>query len=162
MATSIISPTQWNSSMSQDNYALAVGGQDYWVENAAAGYSLTAPSSNTLRFEVRAGDNWAYDPSTKNRSEIEAWTHYAPDTQINVSYAFQLEQGAKNAADWFVIGQFHDQSGSNSPPMSIQMFGERMAVVIRHDTPSGQVETQLWKDSQDIVRGHAYDRKSVV
>src|SRR4051794_10245152 len=50
-----------------------VGGDIYEIETAGKSYSITNPDSQTLRFEVHQGDNWAggADSSHVDRSEIQ-------------------------------------------------------------------------------------------
>ncbi len=86
------------------------------------------------------------------RSEIEMFTHYLPDTQINISYGFTLEPGATNTASWMVLGQIHGLTGGN-PPFAVAMYGEHMTIIARG--PSN-AENDVYKDPKPIQRGHQY------
>ncbi len=159
MATTIVDPAQWNNSLNPNSTDLAVGGSDYYVENAGDSWSLTSPSSGVLQFEVKGGDRWTSDPTSKNRSEISGLTQYAPGTQINVSYGMEILPGAVNTASWLVAGQFHQvEDNGYSPPFEINFNeGDRMGIAINYLTSSGaQAYRQLWTDSQNIVRGETY------
>ncbi len=130
----------------------------WWVQNAGTSYAANTIDTNTIRFEVRGGDNWYVDNSRKERSEIADRTEFANGQGIKVNYSFSVAPGSKNTADWFVIGQFHQNDDRNapgySPPFAIEMLGERLAIVVRYESSPGVVATRyLWKDSKDIVRG---------
>ena len=162
MAQTLITPTAWNSSLNVNSSWLSMDGQSYAVQDAGAGYSLSASNSNTLHFEVHAGDVWsAVDPSTKNRSEIAGVTQFNPGTQVNVSYSMTLEPGAANTASFLMLGQFHQANSttatSAAPPFSIQLVGETMEVCVSYQNASGQfVSAVVWQDTGAIVRGHNY------
>nr|WP_170249393.1 heparin lyase I family protein [Methylobacterium haplocladii] len=112
-------------------------------------------------FEVRGGDRWVNDPTSKNRSEIlESSTHQNGST-INVNYKFQVMPGQLNTAGWLVIGQFHqnDYPGApaNSPPFEIDLTGERMLITVGYTGSNGSpVYKNIYLDTADIVRGHDY------
>jgi len=152
---STIQPSQWTTSTDENSTLVEVGGSAYAVQNADRAYSFTSPATDTLRFEVRAGDVWsAVDPTSKNRSEISGTTNYAMGTDIHVSYNWQVEPGASIAAPWLVAGQFHETTNDGkSPPFEIMFYGNnRMTVVIA--TASGY--ERVYTDTQDIARGHNY------
>ena len=43
---------------STPNSVFNIGGDAYRVETAGQSYSLTTPDAQTLRFEIRPGDQW--------------------------------------------------------------------------------------------------------
>jgi Ca2+-binding RTX toxin-like protein len=59
-----------------------------------------------------------------------------------------------------LIGQMHADDLTTSPPFAVEMKGEKMAIMIRYKTNSGDiVSSYVYKDSQDIVRDHYYSMK---
>jgi hypothetical protein len=135
------------------------------VENAYKSWSFSNPGGDntTLRFEVRPGDHWSSpawtDPVTSERSEIAAATRYNLGTDIHVSYDFMVEPGAANHSQWLVIGQMHHTGSTWSPPLEIDLVGEKMAVKINeagNSANSYSAYKTMWMDSQNIVRGQTY------
>lgn len=138
-----------------------IGGDVYAVESAGNSYSITNPDPQTLRFEVRRGDNWAAggDGSYCDRSEIQnestgvatSWGAVIPaGTPIGIDYQFMVEANGPNGSfvntqnrsnGWFVVGQLHNDdiaSGvGTSPPFAIQMDGDHLQIVARHVLPGG-------------------------
>ena len=159
MSTVAVTPANWTTSDNPDTTDLLVDGSDFYVENANQSYSLASPSAGVVRFQVDGGDVWADDPATKNRSEIADLTDYAPGTQINVSYGFEIEPGQTNTASWLVTGQFHQiENNGYSPPFEINFNGsDHMGIAVNYLTASGaQAYKQLWTDPSNIVRGQDY------
>lgn len=131
----------------------------YTSQNSSRAWSLSQPTPTSLRFEVRSGDQWTYDPATKNRSEIISNQTYPTGVQINAHYSLMLAPGPVSTASWMVFGQFHQtQNDGRSPPFEIDMDGgERLGISINYLTGSGaQAYKQLWKDAANIVRGQTY------
>ena len=60
-----------------------------------------------------------------------------------------------------VIGQFHADDDTTSPPLAIEMVGEKMAVVVRYQLPgeTSQKMFYAYVDDSDIQRGKYYDIK---
>ena len=131
----------------------------YTAQNGDRPWSIATPAADTIRFEVRSGDQWFQDPGHRERSEIRGETVYADGNTINVNYNFMIEAGAANTADWAVLGQFHADDNYTSPPFAVELIGERMAIVIRYRLPGDDADTklELYVDSKDIERGHYYD-----
>ena len=167
----IVSPMDWVTG-SPVYYMLGMGNAAFDVLNAASGYAynalnnwaLRAIDADTLRFEVRPGDElrWGADVGThKERSEISAADHVALGENFHTGYDFMLEPGSTNTAKWLLVGQLiqlpPDPSVAASPPVAIEMVGEKMSAVVRYQNAAGQtVEQRLWLDSSDIVRGQEY------
>ncbi|MGY2908688.1 heparin lyase I family protein [Bradyrhizobium sp. URHC0002] len=140
---------------------IIVGGDAYNIETAGKSYSMTNPDPQTLRFEVRKGENWApHDGSYCERSEIQdsssgvatSWggAVILPGTPINLNYKFMVEANGPNGSfvntqnrsnGWFVVGQMHnddDASGvGTSPPFAVQMDGNHLQIVARYVRPGG-------------------------
>lgn len=150
-----VDPTAWSLANNPDSIGVKVGGANYAVQNAKKAYSLTSPAAGLLRFEVRPGDVWAaVDPAAKERSEICGATNYPTGTSLNVAYGFMVEPGAANHAQWLGIGQFHQTTNDgNSPPFSIELRGEKMAVNI--STPATG-DRYIYTDTVNLTRGHEY------
>ncbi len=157
-----IEPDQWTSDDSLDDYALQMPTGHYIMDSANAPWSFASLDNKILRFEAKPGDHWANDPAGVERDEIGGTTQYAYGTPIDVSYAFMIEPGAANTADWLVAGQLHqnDYSGEApaSPPVAIAMIGERMAVQIGWTDSAGASHTAyVYVSPSDIVRGQYYN-----
>ncbi|MGY3502958.1 heparin lyase I family protein [Bradyrhizobium sp. USDA 4471] len=140
---------------------LLVGGDVYHIETAGKSYSISSPDPQTLRFEVRKGDNWAGggDGSHVDRSEIQnesmgvktSWgAVIPPGTPIGVNYQFMVEANGPNGSfvntqnrlnGWFVVGQMHNDdiasAVATSPPFALQMDGDHLQVVARYALPGG-------------------------
>ena len=165
MAINIVDPSKWTASLSQTANQLSLGGQLYWVQDAARNWSLTSPSPDVLRFEVRPGDVWTYaDGASKERSEISGTTNYATGTEIDVHYGFQIEPGAANNAAWTVVGQFHqDAATGGSPPFAVSLDGEQMAIRVGFSDAAGApVQETVYLDPTPIQRGRVYDIRVAV
>jgi hypothetical protein len=73
----------------------------------------------------------------------------------------QVEPGTANTAAWTVLGQFHQDDNPNtpsaSPPFAINLIGEKMAVSIGYNSPTGAIVSKtIFTDANDIQRGHYY------
>jgi Ca2+-binding RTX toxin-like protein len=120
------------------------------------------------RFEVRSGDNWTWDGTAKERSEIASYKKLAFDQTYTISYKFMVEPGQTNSADWLLVGQVHQTEDPGepgiSPPLAIEMAGERLRIVARSNpeaTSSWATTTTktLWSDAAALERGRWYDMK---
>lgn len=138
--------------------------------------------STSLRFELRSGDRYCTaeycDPASAERTEITDYKDvYVPGTPIYVSYKFSMDAGSPITSDWFLLGQMHDVEVDSSPPFSIQMLGERMAVSIAWlrgksngvssvwDTTVGGMNVSygfVYTDPNPIQRGHLYDMSMTI
>lgn len=144
-----------------NNSTITLDGSNYRVQNANQSYSLTNPDSDTLRFELRAGDHWSSpeytDPRNCQRSEIAGATVYQPDTQINISYQFMVDPGpvddANGPGKFTVLGQLHaDTLTGASPPFAVELVnGDHMAIDIGTHNP-----VYVYIDPNPIQRGHYY------
>lgn len=153
--------SNWAYDMPQNRMGIAEAGSKFMVQNGIKPWSITALDDATIRFEVRNGDQWVYDPTSKQRSEIADQNLIKNGTPIHVSYEFMIENGPKNTAKWLAIGQFHQEdypgAPAYSPPFSIGLEGERMYVCIQYSSAAGQpVYKYLYMDKADIQRDHFY------
>lgn len=149
-----VDPTAWTPTSNPDTTGVKLGSLAFSVQTARKAWSLTAPSADVVRCELRPGDKWAGDGSAaKERSEVCGALTYPTGTPLNLAYGFAVEQGAANHAGWSVLGQFHGAvNDGNSPPFALELRGERMAVNL--SLPSG--DRYVWTDPANIVRGHEY------
>ena len=151
---------------------LDIGGTGYTVETAGKGYSLTQVDSQTLQFQIQAGDQaWFDGGSSVDRAEIQDQQMISTGTPVNINYQFMLQPGATNTASWFVTAEMHNYdpaAGSNvhsSPPFAIQLVGNHLQVVARY-CPTGQDPSNsagnvkmltLWTDPNPIQPGQYND-----
>ncbi len=142
-----------------DDTSFIVDGMKYWVQNGNQSWSLSAPDDHTLRFCVAPGDHWADDPSTSERSEICGGTLFSQGQTITVGYDFMVEPGADNTADWMVVGQFHANDYWTCPPVAVEMIGNKMAIGVRYNGLQSSAPIYVYKDANDIQRGHYYSMK---
>lgn len=132
-----ILPANWTTTNFNNGDTLLIGNpQDVWnPQSANQTWSFTNPGgdNNTCRYEVRQGDvanlgGGVFDPSYKNRSEVNGHGHQAeylnsPTGHIYITYDFVLLPGQANDAEFFVIGQFHQVANDgNSPPFEIDLY----------------------------------------
>jgi hypothetical protein len=160
------SSSQWRPTSTYDSDTFSYDGLR-WGVSAEKSHSFSSPDNNTFRFEVRKGDQYSSahhtDPQGTERAEMgEADRHsISGDGKHFVGeYKFMIEPGAKNTADWLVMGQLH--SGlSRTPPFEIKFIGDdKMQVIAKYDNSDGRpVSVVLFKDTQDIKRGHWYTMK---
>ena len=145
---------------SSNNSKVVIDGDTYEVQNGNKNWSIKSPDANTLRFEVRPGDQWSSDPGTKERSEVSGYDLFSSDQVVTVTYDLMIEDGPTNTADWLALGQFHSDDSSSSPPVSLEMIGDRMAFNLRYSGKTSS--TYLYKDSAPIERDRYYSIKMEV
>ncbi|TXN21514.1 MULTISPECIES: heparin lyase I family protein [Methylobacterium] len=134
--------------------------KSFWEQTSGSPWSIQR-TGDRIVFEVRGGDRWINDPSSKNRSEILENKFHLNGSTINVDYNFEVQPGQRNTAGWLVLGQFHqnDYPGAPaiSPPFQIQLSGERMVIYVGYNGGNGSpVYKPVYMDKADIVRGHDY------
>ena len=154
-------PTVWQENIN-DNDAISYAGRQFYVDGEKS-WSFNSVDNNTLRFEVRKGDQFSdsvwTDPIGVERAEMSDFARYSINQDISVEYKFMIEAGAKNTAKWVVVGQLHSAM-SVTPPVEIKFNGnDKMAISGKSGSSSNIVYRDLYKDSQDIVRGHWYTMK---
>ncbi|MCB1503138.1 MAG: heparin lyase I family protein [Bauldia sp.] len=140
-----------------DGDDIFVGLQAYSVQNANRAWNLTTPEPGTLRFELRAGDVWTQDASSRERTEIAGDAIYATSKSIGISYDFKIEPGPANTSEWLLIGQLHAADDFSSPIMAIEMVGERLAVRLRYKLPGENYNDGIvYISDQNVTRGQYY------
>jgi hypothetical protein len=121
-----------------------------------------------MRFEVRGGDPSVYAASGTQRSEVSSGKSFDFNQTYTISYKFMIEPGARNTADWLVMGQTHASEDpgdySGPPPFAVELVGEKMRIVGRYSkdavtTAANTTFVNMYQDSADIQRGHWYDMK---
>jgi hypothetical protein len=104
--------------------------------NAEKSYSFSSPDNNTLRFEVRKGDQFSdsgwTDPIGKERSEIAEAARHPLSDEVRIEYQFMIEPGPTNTAKWLVMGQLHSNVGW-SPPFEMQLTGDKLKIFANHE-----------------------------
>jgi Polysaccharide lyase len=145
---------------SSDGSMIIVSGITAQVQNANRSWSLNRPNAKTLRFELHSGDVWVEEqPSNKGveRSEVALAPLYEAGTDINISYRFMIEPGPANTATWMVVSQFHQTGPPGPPPFAVEMLGEHLGLVVRHQLPGQAVAKHgIYRDASPIVRGQYY------
>jgi len=148
----MLQPTVGQSLLNDDEVQL--GDQVYSVQNDNRPWSLTAPETDVLRFELRSGDVWYQDPENKERTEIAGETYLATGKPGKISYDFMIEPGAANTSEWLMIGQLHAIDNFSSPGLAIELIGERLAVHLRYKLPGQDfVDWFAYVGEEDITRG---------
>jgi hypothetical protein len=136
---------------------LFIDGLSYSVQNGNRPWSLKSPDDDILRFEVRSGDHWRYDPATRERSEVSGDALYAAGKSVVVSFEFMVEPGQPNTAEWLTVGQLHGADNFTSPVFAVELIGERLAIHLRYKLPGKQYEDWFaFVDDHNIVRGKYY------
>jgi hypothetical protein len=142
--------------------AMTIGGQATKGLNAIKSWSVLQIDDYTLKYEVRSGDvarnttgGWV-DSSTSERSETELMPRYPAGVTMHIEYSFMLHSGSANTSQWVVLGQFHFEKGTGSPPYCVALFGEKMAIVLRGPDTR---ENRVWQDRNNIQRGKKYTMK---
>jgi hypothetical protein len=135
-----------------------VDGSRYLVENPGQSFNLRNPDSQTVRFEIHSGQCIAVDCTSDGRAERSELDGgggpVIPNSStIHAAYQFMMEAGQANSADWMVIGQVWSAGGS--PPFSVQMIGEHMAVSIGWLSAQGGVLTPYWTPTSSALNGAA-------
>ena len=133
-----------------DNWSdpIYIDNAPWFIQTANQPWSITNPDPHTVRLEVRAGDLWADNDSS--RAEILTANAFADDVVFNTSYTMTIEPGTLNvpALSWLSLTQFHE-TGDGAPDLSIMLNGENMEVVLAPGDPSNTV---LYHDPNPIVR----------
>jgi hypothetical protein len=149
---------------------------NYQVQTAGQSYSLTNPDPQTLRFEVRPGDQAWYDSGhAVDRAEIENYTRIPAGTPINMNYQFMVESNGPNGSfvnttdSFFILGQWHIvdpvDGPYTSPPFYVNFVGDKLQIIILYCMPGGNPANGspdlhkliLWTNPNPIVPGHYYN-----
>jgi hypothetical protein len=150
-----------------------IGGDSYQVQGAGRSYSLTTPDPQTLRFEVRPGDQAWYDAGhAVDRNDVALDPTIPVGTSISIDYQFMVEPNGPNGtfvntASWFTTAEMNGYPAVSSPPFEIGLVGNRLHVMARY-CPPGQVPSNragnltqltLWTAPDPIQPGQYNDIK---
>lgn len=151
------------------NGELQIDGHAFSVWNAGRDYCLKKLDDYTLRFELHPGDHMSWDGSNVDRSQVDGYhTPFANDNVIKTAFRITIEPGTANNANWFVVGELHndDKEGgvSTSPPVAVELKGERFRIVARNCRPGGNPSNNgpdlrmltPWTQPANFVRGQEY------
>lgn len=131
--------------------AMVIDGQQFFVETAGRAWSLTKLDDYTIRFELRPGDVWNEDETS--RSEILTVRNADDNSVFKCSYNMMVEPGTVNSLDWLTAVQMHEDGGI---PFSISLLNDQMNVLTDQAEDWG---TQPYVDPNQIVRGRTYAMK---
>ena len=125
--TVVPSVTYFNPQTDNWHDPIIIDNQPWFIETANKSWSITNPDPHTIRVEVRAGDLWMDDGTS--RAEILTANHVAENVVWNASYTMTVEPGTLNNPPlaWLSLAQMHE---GTDIPFTIQLQGERMAVVV--------------------------------
>ena len=102
----------------------SAGARLWQAEGGGGPWSITGEvgPGRDLRFEVRAGDQAAWDVAHHHpaeRAEIASVTHKEPvDADIWLAFDLSVEPGPKVTSRWLVIGQLHATEDAGTMPVS--------------------------------------------
>lgn len=144
-----------NFNPTPDNWQtpITIDGGPWWIETAGQAWSLTNPDPYRLRMELRAGDFWADDGS----SRCEVQTKDAPFVDgitYDVSYSMLVEPGPSTVDHplaWLLLTQFHE---GDTRPFVIGLIDEKMMLIVNFGSTISQM---LYFDTNPILRGQSYD-----
>lgn len=123
-------------------------GQQWFKENANKAWSLTKIDNYTVRMEVRPGDLWADDGTS--RSEILTVKNTPYGAVFKASWTMLVEAGVPGTMAWRSTVQVHD---GDVPIVSLSIINDIMNVLVNQTQgPS----TQPYLDTAPIQRGHPY------
>jgi hypothetical protein len=145
----------------------------YNLQNTGAPYSYHYDAAtDVMRFEVRDGDKAVYGSADTQRSEISSHKPLKIGQTYTLSYRFKIEPGAKNTAEWVVIGQAHATEdpgdASSPPPFSVELTGgDRMRIAIGYSKEpitraANTTFRNLYTDRAELERGRWYDMRITV
>ncbi len=123
------------------------------------------------RYEVRSGDRWSKDDNVRERSESASRFRMEAGKTYQLEYSVMIEPGLPNAAQWLALTQmqstFDEGETGHSPPLSLELKGDRFRVTARYSIP--RISTQadirtltLYTDSVNMKRGHWYKFRYIV
>jgi hypothetical protein len=136
----------------------------FQIQNAGLPWSYSVKGDHA-RFEVRPGDSMAGDGAVKERSEIATSQKMKHDRLYDIAFNLMIEPGPANTARWMTLVQIQSTPDpgepGHSPPFAIEMVGERMRVITRHDpnpraSSATTVYTSHYTDPKPLERGRWY------
>ncbi len=123
------------------------------------------------RYEVRSGDMWAKDDHVRERSESASRFRMEAGKTYQLEYSIMVEPGRPNAAQWLALTQmqstFDEGEAGHSPPLALELKGERFRVTSRYATPRISTQADMrttthYTDSVDVQRGRWYKFRYIV
>lgn len=140
-------------------------------QNAQRSWSFMTQNSID-RYEVRSGDVWSRDGADRERSESASRFLMEAGKTYQLEFSVKIEPGALNQAQWLGIMQiqstFDDGEAGHSPPLGLELVGERFQVTSRYSmaqitgptdmrtniqyTASNNAERDRWYKFQFVVR----------
>ncbi|GAA0005592.1 hypothetical protein BDS110ZK4_14900 [Bradyrhizobium diazoefficiens] len=146
-----------------------IGGDGYEVQGAGQSWSLANPDPQTLRLQVRPGDQAWYDAGHPvDRDDVALDPTIPVGTPISIDYQFMVEPNGPNGtfvntASWFTTAEMNGYPAVSSPPFEIGLVGNQLHVMARY-CPAGQTPTSsnmtqmtLWTDPNPIQPGQYND-----
>jgi hypothetical protein len=146
-----------------------IGGDGYEVQGAGQSWSLANPDPQTLRLQVRPGDQAWYDAGhAVDRDDVALDPTIPVGTPISIDYQFMVEPNGPNGtfvntASWFTTAEMNGYPAVSSPPFEIGLVGNQLHVMARYcppgQTPTSSNMTQmtLWTDPNPIQPGQYND-----
>jgi hypothetical protein len=143
-------------------------GMEAHPENASKSWSLQKLDDYSLRFEVRSGDKWHWDPAGGPEERNEVSMGAADPLFFNLGEWFNFEYwltylpGPTNTAGWVTLTQTH--STANVSPIynpfvvSLQQNTDKLQIVLQYTGQSGN--NCVYTGPSALVRGQAYHLKA--
>lgn len=123
------------------------------------------------RYEVRSGDMWAKDDHVRERSESASRFRMEAGKTYQLEYSIMVEPGRPNAAQWLALTQmqstFDEGEVGHSPPLALELKGERFRVTSRYAIPRISTRADMrttthYTDNVDVQRGRWYKFQYIV
>ena len=135
---------------SPDN--LIIDGVHFFVETANKSWSLTKIDNYTVRMELRPGELWADDGTS--RAEILTIPTIPIGGIFYLSYGFTVDAGTPNAnLAWQAVLQAWADGGD---PFSFGFRGDKLSILVNQALPIGE---EVFLDTQPMVRGRTYNMR---
>ena len=102
-------------------------GRRFRVQNPGNPDNFIRYGNDAVRFALRPGDRMG----ETERSEIYCTDNFR--TRFAAKFEFNVEEGARNTADWLLLGQLwqRNMSSMGSPPVAFELAGEEFRIVGR-------------------------------
>lgn len=167
-------PTEYPGYTSGSKFCQTVhAGHEWDFISGRKPWSSSQPDANSVRLELRKGDQAPFDVSAGTGSERNEFgatydgEYQSPPgpgrppirTITHCRYGLMLEAGPASTAAWFVMTQFHeDQVANTSPPVSLCLSpGDTMTVNIGYTDANGRnTNGPIWTDKAPLARGQTY------
>lgn len=109
-------------------------------------YSVTFPSDKLARFEVRSGDQWLTWSGERAAIQLPQPTFQGGEgDEWSWSTTFMLDPGFQFSTGFYnVLWQAHHTSSQGSPPITVQLHGDR--VVLRIVKSNDMAQSMYWDE----------------